>query len=41
MQDHLPKIWEPIAAVIGLQVSRETFQRWFAGVELVAADEDS
>ncbi len=41
MHDHLPRIWEPIAAVIGLQVSRETFQRWFAGVELVAADEDS
>ena len=41
MHDHLPKIWEPIATVIGLQVSRETFQRWFAGVELVAADEDS
>ena len=41
MHDHLPKIWEPIAAVIGSQVSRETFQRWFSGVELVAADEDS
>lgn len=41
MHENLAKIWEPIAAAIALQVSRETFQRWFAGIELVGADEDA
>jgi chromosomal replication initiator protein len=37
--DTLRQIWENIAAIIQPQVSPDTFQRWFAAVALVLADE--
>ncbi len=35
------RIWHPISEAIRPQVSPDTFQRWFADIQLTAADEDS
>jgi len=39
MDNHLALIWKSIADKIALQVSEDTFQRWFASLVLVKADE--
>lgn len=39
MEKNLDSIWKPISESIGAQVSADTFQRWFAAVSLVHADE--
>ena len=39
MQDNYRQIWESIAGAIKPQVGKETFQRWFANITLVRADE--
>ena len=39
MQDSYRQIWASIAAAIKPQVSNDTFQRWFAAIDLVRADE--
>ena len=39
MQESYRLIWESIANAIRPQVSGDTFQRWFAGIALVQADE--
>ena len=39
MDKNLALIWKSIADKIALQVSQDTFQRWFASVEMVNADE--
>lgn len=39
MDNNLALIWKSIADKIAVQVSEDTFQRWFASVELVKADE--
>src|SRR4051794_30080383 len=39
MDKNLALIWKSIADKIAVQVSEDTFQRWFASVELVKADE--
>lgn len=39
MNNHLALIWKSIADKIATQVSEDTFQRWFASIELVKADE--
>src|SRR5437763_16103252 len=40
MDNSLSLIWKSIADKIATQVSEDTFQRWFASVELVTADEE-
>ena len=39
MQDSYRQIWASIADAIKPQVSSDTFQRWFAAIDLVRADE--
>jgi DnaA N-terminal domain len=39
MQDTYSQIWREIASGIRLQLSADAFQRWFAAIELVQADE--
>ena len=39
MQDNYRLIWESIASAIKPQVGKDTFQRWFANITLVRADE--
>ena len=39
MQDTYRQIWESIAGAIKPQVGKETYQRWFANITLVRADE--
>ncbi len=39
MQDSYRQIWASIADAIKPQVSNDTFQRWFAAIDLVRADE--
>ncbi len=39
MEKHLDSIWKSIAEALGAKVSSDTFQRWFAGVELTRASE--
>ena len=39
MQDHYRQIWESIAGAIKPQVGKDTYQRWFANITLVRADE--
>ena len=39
MQDSYRQIWASIADAIRPQVSSDTFQRWFAAIDLVRADE--
>jgi chromosomal replication initiator protein len=39
MEHSYRRIWEQIADEIRLYVSTDAFQRWFAGIELVQADE--
>ena len=39
MQDYYRQIWEHIATAIKKQVNADTFQRWFAAIELIGADE--
>src|SRR6266550_5777005 len=39
MQETYNEIWREIASGIRLQLSADAFQRWFAEVELVQADE--
>jgi chromosomal replication initiator protein len=39
MQETYNAIWREIASVIKLQLTAETFQRWFAPIELVKANE--
>jgi chromosomal replication initiator protein len=41
MQDHYRQIWESIAEAIKPQVSPDTYQRWFAAIGMVRADEQS
>ena len=38
-QDSFRQIWENISAAVQAQVSPDTFQRWFAAIRLVRADE--
>src|SRR5947208_11437240 len=33
-------VWQPIAEAVKMEVSADTFQRWFASVELIRADEE-
>ena len=40
MDKNLALIWKRIAEAISVQVSADTFQRWFTAVELVHADEE-
>jgi len=39
MQDNLAQIWKHIVKTIRPEVSTDTFQRWFKGIRMVAADE--
>ena len=39
MQDSYRQIWENIAEAIKPQVNIDTYQRWFAGITLMRADE--
>ena len=39
MQDSYRQIWESIAEAIKPQVNIDTYQRWFAGITLMRADE--
>src|ERR1700738_4546925 len=39
MQETYDGIWREIASAIRLHLSAEVFQRWFAAIELVQADE--
>ena len=39
MQDTYSEIWREIAGEIRLHLSADAFQRWFAEIELVQADE--
>ena len=39
MQDSYRQIWAPIAEAIKTQVNIDTYQRWFAGITLMRADE--
>src|ERR1700722_688852 len=39
MEDSYRRIWEEISAGIRPHVSADAFQRWFASIELVHADE--
>ena len=39
MQDSYRQIWESIAEAIKPQVNKDTYQRWFAGITLMRADE--
>ncbi len=39
MQDSYRQIWESIAGAIKPQVNIDTYQRWFAGITLMRADE--
>ncbi|MBV9127495.1 MAG: chromosomal replication initiator protein DnaA [Verrucomicrobia bacterium] len=41
MQDNYRQIWQHIAGAIRQQVNADTFQRWFAAIELMAADEQT
>lgn len=41
MSDSMHRIWHPISEAIRPQVSPDTFQRWFADIQLSAADEES
>ena len=40
MDKNFRLIWKSIADAISVQVSADTFQRWFTAVELVHADEE-
>ena len=40
MDNSLNKIWHPISEAIRSQVSADTYQRWFADIQLRSADED-
>ncbi|MEI8340241.1 MAG: DnaA N-terminal domain-containing protein, partial [Verrucomicrobiota bacterium] len=40
MEKNFGLIWKSIAEAIAVQVSVDTFQRWFTAVELTHADED-
>jgi hypothetical protein len=39
MEESYRKIWERIASGVQLHVSADAFQRWFAAIELVHADD--
>ena len=39
MQDNYRQIWERIAEAIKPQVNTDTYQRWFADITLIGADE--
>jgi hypothetical protein len=39
MQETYDEIWREIASGIRLHLSADAFQRWFAAIELVQADE--
>jgi hypothetical protein len=39
MQETYNEIWREIASGIRLHLSADAFQRWFAAIELVQADE--
>ncbi len=41
MQENFRQIWDQIAAAIRMQVSEDTFNRWFSSIVLVAADEET
>ncbi len=41
MQDSYRQIWESIAAAIKPQVNADTYQRWFAAIALMRADEQT
>jgi chromosomal replication initiator protein len=41
MQESYNAIWREIASVIKLHLTAETFQRWFAPIELVQANENA
>ena len=41
MQDSYRQIWESIAAALKPQVNADTYQRWFAAIGLVRADEQT
>ena len=41
MQDSHRQIWESIAAALKPQVNADTYQRWFAAIALVCADEQT
>ena len=41
MSDSMHRIWHPISEAIRPQVSPDTFQRWFAEIQLTMADEES
>src|SRR5207244_9256017 len=40
IKTNLIPLWKNIAEAISAQVSRDTFQRWFQGIELLDADEN-
>lgn len=41
MQDSYRQIWESIAAALKPQVNADTYQRWFAAIALLRADEQT
>lgn len=41
MQKNLAPIWAAIAEIIGANVTKDTFRRWFEAIELIEADEEA